>query len=771
MIGAAAGDTGRQVRFQVDGMDCASCAAKIEIVVRRRPGVRDVTVNITSGLVDVTTTDDGPDDGIASSIRSLGFAVRPISPKTAVVAEPKTSGCCGPYHGHAAAKAADGHSRHDRDHDHGHEGHDPDRSRTGPVDLHSGHNHAHDPDEGDDTKRWWQKAKGRLVLVLAGVLGAASLMSLTEPAYSRWIFTAAAVAGLIPFSKRAWTMARAGIPFSIETLMTVAAIGALFIDAAEEAAVVVFLFAVGELIEGIAAGSARSGIRSLAKLMPSSAVIEEDGALRTVEAASLRPGQILVVRPGDRVATDGEIVDGTSDIDQSAVTGESAPVVRGPGDAVFAGSVNANATLKVSVTRTVANNTIARIIDEVQNAQSKKAPTARFIDDFSRWYTPAAMGAAALVAIVPPLLLSGDWTTWVYRSLSLLLIACPCALVLSTPAAIASGIAAAARRGLLIKSGAALEALARVKTVAFDKTGTLTAGEPRVTDVIALGASELEVTGLAAAVESASSHPIGRAILERAQAVGVVVAEVAEAAAEPGRGVSGLVAGRRIRVLAPRAAGDRLGAAASAQIADLEHQGKTVVVVADDATALGLIAVRDEPRSDAVKGLAALKAMTVRTLMLTGDNARTANAIADGLGLEARADLMPADKLAAIEALKKDGPIAMVGDGINDAPALAAADVGVAMGGGTEVALSTADVALLGGRVGGVADLIHISRATLGNIHQNVAIALGLKGVFLVTSVLGVTTLWMAILADTGATVLVTANALRLLTLTKAPKD
>ncbi|GLK67334.1 ATPase [Hansschlegelia plantiphila] len=739
-------------------MDCASCAAKIETVVKRRPGVRDVAVNVTMGLVDVTTIADGPDDGLAASIRGLGFGVRPVAPQTAVVAQPEIGGCCAHDHDH-------------KDHGVGHATHDHEPAQAGAPDLHAGHNHAVDPDEGNDAKRWWQKTKGRLVLALAAVLGAAWLMSLAEPAYSRWIFTAAALVGVVPFSKRAFTMARAGFPFSIETLMSVAAIGALFVGAAEEAAVVVFLFAVGELIEGIAAGSARSGIRGLAKLMPSTAVIEENGALRTVEAASLRPEQTLVVRAGDRIATDGDIIDGTSDIDQSAITGESAPVTRGPGDAVFAGSVNANATLKVRVTRTVANNTIARIIDEVQSAQSKKAPTARFIDDFSRWYTPAAMAAAGVVALAPPLLFGGDWTTWVYRSLALLLIACPCALVLSTPAAIASGIAAAARRGLLIKSGAALEALGRVKTVAFDKTGTLTAGEPRVTDVIALGATEPEVVGLAAAVESASSHPIGRAILDRAEALGVAVAEVAEAAAEPGRGVSGRVAGRLIHVLAPRAAGNRLGAEASARIAELESEGKTVVVVADDASALGLIAVRDEPRSDAAAGLSALKAMGVRSLMLTGDNARTAEAIAGGLGLEARADLMPADKLAAIEAFKKDGPIAMIGDGINDAPALAAANVGVAMGGGTEVALSTADAALLGGRVTGVADLISISRATLRNIHQNVAIALGLKGVFLITSILGVTSLWMAILADTGATVLVTANALRLLALAKVPGD
>jgi len=470
-----------------------------------------------------------------------------------------------------------------------------------------------------------------------------------------------------------------------------------------------------------------------------------------------------VVRPGDSVATDGDIVDGTSDLDQAAITGESAPVTRHPGDAVFAGSVNASAVLKVRVTRTVADNTIARIIEEVENAQAKKAPLARFIDDFSRWYTPGAMAMALLVAVVPPAVFGGDWPTWTYRALSLLLIACPCALVLSTPAAIASGIAAAARRGLLIKSGAALEALARVRTVAFDKTGTLTAGEPRVTDVVPLRTSADELLALAAAVEAGSSHPIATAIMRAASERSLTVAEASAAAADPGRGVSAIVGGRQLSVVSPRAILQALVGEAGPRIASMEREGKTVVLLVAGEAVLGLIAVRDEPRPDAAAAIGDLNDKGLRTVMLTGDNARTAQAIAGTLGLEAKAELMPSDKLSAIEAMKLDGPVAMVGDGINDAPALAAASVGIAMGSGTEVALSTADAALLGGRVGGVAELVGISRSTLANIHQNIAIALGLKAIFLVTSLTGMTSLWMAILADTGATVLVTANALRLL--------
>ena len=367
---------------------------------------------------------------------------------------------------------------------------------------------------------------------------------------------------------------------------------------------------------------------------------------------------------------------------------------------------------------------------------------------------------------MPPLL-GADWGTWIYRGLALLLIACPCALVLSTPAAIASGLAAGARRGLLVKGGAALEVIGRVRTVAFDKTGTLTAGRPRVSDIVVFApdASERSLLGLAAAVESGSSHPIARAILDRASADGVPLRPTRDARAIPGKAVSATVMGQTVLVASPRHAAEsaRLGPEAERGIADLEAAGKTVVIVVRGAEALGAIAVRDEPRADAAAGISALRKLGVRSVMLTGDNRRTGEAVASELGLDVTAELLPQDKLAEIAALKAAAPVAMVGDGINDAPALAAASVGIAMGGGTDAALETADAAVLNDRVGDVAALVSLSRATLGNIRQNVAIALGLKAVFLMTTVAGITGLWPAILADTGATVLVTANALRLL--------
>jgi Cd2+/Zn2+-exporting ATPase len=440
------------------------------------------------------------------------------------------------------------------------------------------------------------------------------------------------------------------------------------------------------------------------------------------------------------------------------------------GDKVYAGSINEGGVLSVEVQRAAADNTIARIIHMVEEAEGSKAPTARFIDRFSRVYTPGVVAVSALVAVLPPLLMGGEWHTWLYKGIALLLIGCPCALVLSVPAAITSGVSAGARRGLLIKGGAALETLGGVKTVAFDKTGTLTIGKPRVTDIVALGAEREEVLRLAAAVESGSDHPLARAIIREAGKQKLSLPELTDARAIPGKAVSGVVEGRALSVSSPRHAASLspLSSEVQARIGAFEEKGHTTVLLLEGENLLGLIAMRDEARPDARAAIAELRAMGVRTVMLTGDNARTAHAIAADLGLsdlgmEVRAELLPEDKLRFVAALNAQGGVAMVGDGINDAPALAQADVGVAMGGGTDVALETADAALLREQVVGVPELIALSRATMSNIRMNIAFALGLKLIFLITTLLGYTNLWMAILADTGATAIVTANALRLL--------
>ncbi|WP_452094288.1 HAD-IC family P-type ATPase [Deinococcus metalli] len=455
----------------------------------------------------------------------------------------------------------------------------------------------------------------------------------------------------------------------------------------------------------------------------------------------------------------------TSSLDDSPVTGESVPVVKTVGDTVYAGSINTDGTLRIQVDKAAADNTIARIIHMVEEAEGSKAPTARFIDRFSRYYTPrrggglcpgrprAALAAGSSMASVA---LQG------HRPAADRL---PVRAGAERPAAITSAISAGTRRGLLIKGGAALETIGSVKTVAFDKTGTLTAGKPRVTDTIGLTMDRSDVLRLAAAVESGSSHPLAKAITDAAAREQVTVPSATDAQALPGKGASATVEGRALSVTSPRHAATLadLSADAQRQIAAFEEQGRTTVVLLDGSTPLGLMAIRDEPREDAKVALAQLHDLGVNTVMLTGDNARTGQAIGRDLGMNVRAELLPEDKLKVIAQLKADGGVAMVGDGINDAPALAQSDVGIAMGGGTDVALETADAALLRERVTGVVDLVRLSRATMTNIKWNIAFALGLKLIFLITTLLGYTNLWMAILADTGATAIVTANALRLL--------
>ncbi len=433
---------------------------------------------------------------------------------------------------------------------------------------------------------------------------------------------------------------------------------------------------------------------------------------------------------------------------------------------VFAGTINATGVLRIRVTATAADNTIARVVRLVEEAQESKAPTERFIDRFSKAYTPFVVLVAMLVAVVPPLVGGAEWQTWIYRGLAVLLIGCPCALVISTPAAIAASLSAGARRGLLLKGGAVLEGLRRVTAVAFDKTGTLTQGRPVVTDVVAFQRSEQAVLAMTAALERGSTHPLAVAILDRAKAQAVSIPPAFMAQAIAGEGISGNVAGEPTFFGSPKAAVERapIEPAQAARIEALNAEGKTVSVLIANGQAIGLIALRDEPRTDARKGLASLAAAGIRTVMLTGDNARTAAVVGDDLGVVVRAELMPRDKLEIVRALQAEGMIvAKVGDGINDAPALAAADIGIAMGGGTDVALETADAAALHARVSDVADMIALSKATMRNSYQNITVALGLKVVFLVTTIIGVTGLWPAILADTGATVLVTLNAIRLL--------
>lgn len=768
----------QRLEWTVTGMDCASCAGKIRDAVGRMPGVSDVSVTVMSEKLKLTLDPaQTGQDKVEAAVKRLGYGLAPRDmpapankgfalPAAAPEAEHDHANCKGHSHAHDHAHKHD----HAREHDHGpahshDDGHDH-HSPAAVADVgHGTLGHVHD-NPADRGKRWFETGKGRLVIGTGLLLAAAWVVELAGGhGIGYWAFFAACLIGVAPVAQRAFAALRMGQPFTIESLMTIAAVGALFIGAAEEAALVVFLFAVGEVLEGVAANKARDGIRALANLVPKTALLVEGTGTREVQAASLVIGQTVLARPGDRIPADGEIIDGTSGVDESPVTGESVPKTRGPGEAVFAGSINTEAALRIRVTRAAEDNTIARIIRLVEEAEEARAPTERFIDRFSRWYMPLIVLLSVAVVLVPPLATGADWNTWIYRGLTLLLIGCPCALVISVPASIASALSAGARRGLLMKGGAVIEAAAGVGQIAFDKTGTLTHGRPQVVDVVPLGAAtEAEVIRLAAAVEAGSSHPLAQAVLRRAE--GLDVPSAADSRAIAGKGVSATVEGRHLTITSPRYAAE-MGALPGGwgpRATELEEEGKTVAVLFEGKDALGLIALRDELRLDAIEAVRQLRAMGIVPTIMTGDNPRTAAAIAGSLGTEYRAEMLPEDKLTMIRAMASQGGVMMVGDGINDAPALKQSSVGVAMGSGTDVALETADAAILRDRVTDVPALVRLSKATMTNIRQNVALALGLKAVFLVTSVLGITGLWLAILADTGATVLVTLNALRLLT-------
>ncbi|MDH0616767.1 MULTISPECIES: heavy metal translocating P-type ATPase [unclassified Agrobacterium] len=750
--GTTGADTADTLTFSVSGMDCGSCAAKIETALSRLPGVADVKVSVARERLNLSLTENKtPVEKIEDTLRKLGFT-------PALLPQGKTTQEKTAEHDHGSC------SGHDHD-DHDHSGHDhADHPRdAAPAARQAAEvGHAHDVDEKGV---WWRSAKARNTFTGAILVAAAYAAELAFPAWGGYAFIVATLVTLLPIAKSAINAARFGAIFTIEMLMTIAAIGAIFIGEAEEAAIVVLLFSIGELLEGFAAARARSGIKALGSLLPKTALVEENGTLRQVPADQVRIGQVVVARPGDRISADGVVMEGESSVDESPMTGESIPVAKEKGARVFAGSINHDGSLRIRVDRAPEDNTIARIITLVEEAQDARAPTERFIQNFSRYYMPLIVIISVLTIIVPPLAGLGDWDTWIYRGLALLLIGCPCALVISVPAAIASSLSAAARHGMLVKGGAVIEMLARTETVAFDKTGTLTLGEPVVTDVVALDGNEANLIAEAATIEHESSHPLARAIVNHAEKRGVKPLPGANIKAISGRGMQGNVAGKDLFIGAPRFATEvgTLSKDLADRISALESEGKTVAVVMAGGAASGLFAMRDEPRKDAADGVKALKEMGISSLMLSGDNARTAKAIGNALGLEARGELLPQNKVEEIRKLAEKKTVVMVGDGINDAPALAAASVGVAIGSGTDVAMEAADAALMRNNVGDAARLIGLSRATMLNIRQNVAISLGLKAVFLVTTVTGLSGLWLAVFADTGATVLVTANAMRLL--------
>lgn len=694
--------------WRVVGMDCPSCARKIETAVRQLSDIVDARVLFATEKLVVEFNTASTATAIEQAVTQSGFEIITEQHNRNTSAHPASQR-------HAVFQ--------------------PDNARIA----------------------------GLVLLIAAG-----ALVNLWSPGTGHGIFVVSCLIGLVPIAHKAIKLAQSGTPFAIETLMTVAALGALYLGETIEAAMVLLLFLIGERLEAFAASKARSGVKALMELVPETAVRLESGQRVNVPASVLQPGDVVEVAPGGRLPADGVLLDAEASIDESALTGESLPVEHVRGAKMAAGAVVVDRVIQIQITSRQGENAIDRILHLIEQAESRKAPMERFLDKFSRWYTPLMMVVALLVVLVPPVMFAQPWETWVYRGLAMLLIACPCALVISTPAAITSGLAAGARRGALIKGGAALEQLGRIQTIAFDKTGTLTKGQPQVTDIIALSTlSNEQLLTVTAAIEQGSHHPLATSLVAEAQQRGLALPEATDKQALAGRGVSGKIGAHLYCLLAPGRLDSALDVEVAQRIGALEAQGKTVVVALCDQAPIGLLAWQDTLREDAQQAIAELHQMGMATIMLTGDNPRSAQSIARELNIDFQASLLPQDKVDYVRRLAQQRHVAMVGDGINDAPAMKEASIGIAMGGGTDVALEAADAAITHNRLSELPGMISLSRATLNNIRQNVTIALGLKGIFLVTSLIGVTGLWVAVLADSGATALVTLNALRLLKFSK----
>ena len=714
--------TMQPLRFKIEGLDCPDCAASLEKAAQALPEVAQAQLIFTASELLVTPKDGATvEPAIKSLAESLGYEAALVGAK----AQP----------------------------------------------------------EGQDVRAWLRRhrrdlsmAAGGLLMLLAFVLGLLGAPQIV----GRVLYGAAIVIGGIYVAKAGWAALWTAHTLDMNALMTIAALGAMVVGEFAEGAMTIFLFSIGELLESYSADRARNAIRKLMELAPDEATVLRDGQEVRVRVEELRLGERILVRPGERVPMDGRILQGRSALNQAPITGESLPVEKGEGEEVFAGSINGYGALQVEVTRLAQDSTIARVTRLVEQAQAERAPSQRFVDRFARLYTPIVVGLAAGVALLPPLLGLGSFSTWLYRALVLLVIACPCALVISTPVTIVSALARAARAGVLIKGGRHLEELGWLRVIAFDKTGTLTQGKPQVVG----GACELhadsshectvcqDLLAKAAAVEGHSEHALAQAVLDQARAEGVqaVYPAAEDVSATPGMGIEGLVDGHTILVgshaFCHANGGD--GGQLCAQVSEAEGKGQTVVVIKDQCcNSACYLAISDSLRAGVPETLAEVKHAGVeRTVMLTGDNPFIAEAIAQKAGIdELHAGLLPEDKVRVVEALQERyGRVAMVGDGVNDAPAMAKASVGIAMGAaGSDTALETADVALMNDDLSRLPFAIRLSRRAARIVRANIAFSLLIKLVFLALAIGGISTLWLAVLADTGASLVVTLNGLRML--------
>ncbi|MGH9531849.1 MAG: heavy metal translocating P-type ATPase [Terriglobales bacterium] len=773
--GSQLAETGAVCDLQVRGMDCPSCAEDVRRALEKLRGVQDVRVDLLSGSVQVQLAKGEPARAdLAGAIRRLGYQVEAGGEPTLAAFIVEGMDCADEARQiESVLGKLPGVNKLQFDFM---------RRRLAvegavtPAEVLRAIKQigmtARPEGEQVRPASFWEKHGRLTTTVISGVLlvfaGALILLQVSDR-ITVPLLAIAAVAGGWYIAPRGVRAARNGI-LDMNFLMTIAAVGAAAIGEWGEGASAMFLFSVAQMLEVYSIDRARNAIKALMNLSPPEASVYREGRELTVTVAEVKVGETVIVRPGQRIPLDGVVAVGRSAVNQAPITGESIPVDKEPGTEVFAGSINVQGLLEVRVTKLVEDTTLARIIHAVEEAQATRAPSQTFVDRFSRIYTPSVVAAAVLIFFVPPLLGLGTWSTWFYRALTMLVIACPCALVISTPVSIVSGLAGAARGGVLIKGGAHLENAGALTGIAFDKTGTLTRGRPAVTDITSLDTlDEKGVLRLAAAVEQGSEHPLARAILERASEHGLDVPKASDFEAIVGRGMRAKVDGQVLYMGSERLSHERgVCTPASEQLMRrFESEGKTAVLLSTEHAPVGVIAIADEIRPEASGAILELRSLGMRHIvMLTGDNRETARAVAQRLGIEDyRAELLPNDKVQVVRELEGKGErLAVVGDGVNDAPALAAATVGIAMGAaGTDVALETADIALMGDDLSRLPFGIRLSRKTLGIIKQNIWFSIVTKAIFAVLALVGWATLWMAVAADMGASLIVIANGLRAL--------
>lgn len=712
--------------YRVKGLSCGNCAMGLELQIRKLEYGESATLSYNSGKLKL-------DPRV-----SLTDVERILKSDHAFIDRSQENQS---QQGHE-------HKEHEHNHNHSHDQHSHDHG--------DGHSHHHDHGNSNQLLK---------LLIVSFLIYAAAFIfdhQLSDALQIGMYVIAILLSGYSTFIKGLKNLFV--LRFNIDTLMTIALIGAVSIGEWKEATLVAILFGLNELLEGLGMEKARRSMETLLKVAPKEATVLKNGIESVVPISSLQVGDLVIVKPGEKIPSDGTVSEGKSSVNEAAITGESLPVEKSAGEPVFGGSINNEGVLHILIEKSYKDSSLAKILHLVEEAQETKTPTELFINKFAKYYTPIIMAISALVILVPPLLLGGDWSKWVYQGLAVLIVGCPCALILSSPIAIVSGITRNARNGILIKGGVFLEQLGKIDTLAFDKTGTLTKGEPHVETTLVF--DEEQFFKVAGSIEKSSSHPLAKAIMKKVNESSMDVPAPDEIQTVSGRGIVAFVQGKQYW-LGNEKSMEHLDIPKEIQqhINDLKEQGLTLVLVADHQQVLGMFGISDEIREESKAVIEALHRVGIqRTVMLTGDHQKTAEKVANLVGVTSYfGGLLPEDKVNKIKELAKNGRVAMIGDGINDAPALASAQLGIAMGKGTDSAIETADIVLMQDHLGKLPEAVAISKRVNSVIRFNIIVALGLKLIALLLTIPGLLTLWIAILSDMGATIFVTLVSLTVL--------